>query len=150
MGVEIERKFLVKGDDYKAEAVRSFFIKQAYLSPDPSRIVRIRISEERAFLAVKTSKQGESISRSEWEYEIPLTDGIGIFKICATGTIEKTRYIVPSAEHFFEVDEFHGRHEGLVIAEIELGSEDEEFEKPHWLGEEVTSDPAYYNSNLAS
>ncbi len=147
MAIEIERKFLVKGK-FKHLAARKTNITQAYLSVNPERIIRLRIYNERAVLAIKSSANKASAIRNEWEIEIPVTMAAEILEVCLPGTIDKTRYLIPHKGHTFEVDEFHGKREGLIIAEIELNSENEVFEKPDWLGEEVTGNPDYYNSNL--
>jgi adenylate cyclase len=147
MGIEIERKFLVKSD-FKHLAVRKTRIRQSYFCIDPKRVIRLRITDEIGLLTFKSSPAKNSFSRKEWEFEIPLTEAEEMLDICLPGLIDKTRYIIPAGNHFFEVDVFHGKHEGLIIAEIELTSESEEFERPEWLGEEVTGNPHYYNSNL--
>ncbi len=144
---EIERKFLVKGD-YKFSVTHSFRIEQGYLSSVPERTVRVRICEERAFITVKGESRENGCSRFEWEKEIELADARELLKLCEPGGIQKTRHIVPFRGHVFEVDEFEGENEGLVVAEIELTSEDEEFERPDWLAEEVTGDERYYNALL--
>lgn len=147
MAIEIERKFLVKGS-FKHLAVKEIRIVQAYLSVEPERIIRIRIAGHKAVFTIKSESPAGSLSRPEWEYELPVSDALELMKICIKGKIDKTRYYVPSGKHTFEVDVFHDRNEGLIIAEIELSSESEMFEKPEWLGEEVTGDPDYYNVNL--
>jgi adenylate cyclase len=147
MGTEIERKFLVRSD-FKHLAVRKIRIRQSYFCIDPERVIRLRITDEKGLLTFKSKPEKNSFSRKEWEFEIPLTEAEEMLDICLPGLIDKTRYIIPSGKHFFEVDEFYGKNEGLVIAEIELTSESEEFERPEWLGEEVTGNPRYYNSNL--
>lgn len=148
MANEIERKFLVCGE-FLHLAERSIEIAQGYLSVDPGRIIRIRISNgNKAILSVKAPLRNTLFSRHEWEFKIPVSDALEILKVCLPEVISKTRYIVPFSGHKFEVDIFHGRNEGLKIAELELTSEDEFFEKPEWLGEEVTGKPEYYNSNL--
>jgi len=144
---EIERKFLVKGE-FIHQAKEKTSIIQKYLSVDKEKSVRIRIAGDRAFLSVKSSIRGNSIIRNEWEFPISVSDAKEIMKICLPGKIEKTRYIVPSGHHIFEVDVFHDKNEGLIIAEIELSSENEYFDRPEWLGEEVTGKPEYYNANL--
>ena len=148
MATETERKFLVKGEFIQL-AVRQIHITQFYLSKDRAKTIRIRIADDKAFLTIKTPLTNDSISRSEWEFQIPLEDAAEIMRISLPGKILKTRYIIPSGVHKFEVDVFHDKNDGLVIAEIELTSEDEQFDIPVWLGEEVTGNPAYYNSNLA-
>lgn len=150
MAKEIERKFLVNGSDYRREAVRSTDMEQGYLSTLPKATVRVRISGERAFITVKGLNNGAE--RNEWEYEIPAEDARQILQECSVSTIiKKTRYIVPAENGLsWEVDEFHGAHEGLVLAEIELPSADYPVALPRFIGEEVTGDPRYYNSTLAS
>jgi adenylate cyclase len=147
MAIETERKFLVKGN-FTHLAVKQITIKQTYLSLDIDRIVRLRIAEEKAYLTIKSRLEGTSLSRNEWEIAIPVKDAEEMMKICLPGSIEKTRYYVPVKNHLLEVDVFHGKNEGLIIAEIELTSELELFDKPEWLGDEVTGNPLYYNSNL--
>lgn len=148
MNYEIERKFLIKGN-YKKEVLKTQHIVQGYLSSVTSRVVRIRIQDERAILCIKSIIPDSEFSRYEWEREIPLSDAKTMLKFCEPGVIEKERHIIPVGKHTFEVDEFHGENEGLVLAEVELESENEAFEKPSWLGEEVTYDKRYYNANLA-
>ena len=148
MQIETERKFLVKDDGYKAQAVRSYRIRQGYIAHDSGRTVRVRIRDDKGFLTIK----GPSIilgSRPEWEKEISLQEAEELFRLCKPGSIDKTRWIVPAGERKFEVDEFHGENEGLVMAEIELKSQDEAFGRPSWLGDEVTGDPRFYNGYLA-
>jgi len=147
MATETERKFLVKGE-FRHLSVREISIIQAYLSKDPDKTIRIRIADGNGFLTIKSRKQEETITRSEWEYAISSNDASEILDLCLPGRIIKTRYLIPAGKHTFEVDVFHDRNEGLVIAEIELSSENEQYEIPEWLGEEVTGDPLYYNSNL--
>ena len=148
---EIERKFLVKSDAFKTQAERSYTIEQGYLCKDPDRTIRVRIRDTRAFLTIKSSIGQKGITRFEWEREIDLADAQELLAICLPGVISKTRYIVPirdNGERKWEVDVFHGRLEGRVLAEIELGDENEPFERPEWLGEEVTGQPEYYNANM--
>ena len=147
MAQEIERKFLVSGD-FKSEATKATRITQGYLSSIPERTVRVRIKGDKGYMTVKGIGSDSGASRFEWEKEIPVEDVLELLKICEPGVIDKTRYLVPAGKHTFEVDEFYGDNEGLVVAEVELGSEDEEFVRPGWLGEEVTGDPRYYNSML--
>lgn len=147
MATETERKFLVK-DEFKHLAVGNKKIIQAYLSIDPGKTIRIRIADKDAFITVKSRIRGKSISRSEWEFQIPYSDAEEMMSLCLSGKIVKTRYLIPYRNHIWEVDVFHDKNEGLVIAEIELLSENEKFDKPDWLGEEVTGNPEYYNSNL--
>ena len=185
--VETERKFLVRDDSYKSQAVKSFRIKQGYISHDGGNTVRVRIRDNQGFLTIKGPSY-DGISRFEWEKEIPLEDAEALCTLCHGGFIDKTRYLVPAGQvpsetcrrpclhewegpadavggrdeaegrrfsegtcpagRFFEVDEFHGDNEGLVMAEIELEKPDEPFDRPAWLGEEVTGDRRYYNSHL--
>ena len=147
MGVEIERKFLVKGE-FRHLSVRSKRIRQSYLCIDPERVIRLRITDTEGLLTFKTMPHKGSFSRNEWEFEIPKGDAEEMLVLCLPGMIDKTRYIIPSGKHVFEVDVFHGKNDGLIVAEIELSSESEEFERPDWLGDEVTGDPRYYNSSL--
>ncbi len=149
MSVEIERKFLVKGP-FKQFAVKSFRISQGYLSSVPQRTVRIRIRDNRAFITIKGQSNLTGISRYEWEKEIPVNEARELLKICEPGIIEKKRFIVPAGNDlFFEVDEFYGENQGLIMAEIELATEDQPFDKPGWLGKEVTGDSRFYNSALS-
>lgn len=151
---EIERKFLVHSDLFKQQAIRSYAIKQGYLCKDPEKTIRVRIRDERAFLTIKSCALREGLAKFEWEREIDINDGLELLQICLPGVIEKTRYIIPSTkgegarERVWEVDVFHGRLEGRILAEIELGDENEPFERPEWLGEEVTGQPQYYNANM--
>jgi adenylate cyclase len=147
MAIEIERKFLVKGE-FSHLATREIRIIQAYLSRDPDKTIRLRIANDEGFLTIKGRTAMNSIARNEWEFPVSLTDANELMKVCIPGRILKTRYLVPSGSHTFEVDVFHGNNEGLVIAELELSSDDEQFYKPDWLGEEVTGRVEYYNSNL--
>ncbi|NBJ06486.1 CYTH domain-containing protein [Alistipes sp. Z76] len=146
MAKEIERKFLVAGD-YKRDAASSSHIVQGYIGRTPSLTFRVRIRDERGYLTVKGRTDAAGVSRDEWEYEIPLADACELLSH-GDGTIEKRRYLVPAGRHTFEVDEFFGANEGLAMAEVELSSPDEEFARPEWLGEEVTGDKRYYNSQL--
>ena len=172
MNIETERKFLVLNDEYKAQAVTSYRICQGYIAHDSGRTVRVRIRDDKGFLTIK----GPSIipgCRPEWEKEISLQEAEELFPLCKAGSVDKTRWIVPAEMpdqvghdekdqvghdekdqvghdgRMFEVDEFHGENEGLVMAEIELGSPDEPFASPSWMGEEVTDDMRYYNGYLA-
>ena len=147
MNKEIERKFLVCGD-YKSQAYSSSRIIQGYICHLPGRTVRVRIRDNQGFLTIKNAPKPGEIGRNEWEWEIPLEDAKGLISLCERGLIDKTRFLVRAGDHVFEVDEFYGDNEGLTIAEVELSSEDEVFEKPSWLGEEVTGDRRYYNSML--
>jgi len=147
MATETERKFLVKGE-FRHLAVSEVNITQAYLSVNPNKTIRLRIADQKAWLTIKSNISGKSFSKNEWEYQIPMVDALEMISICIPGKIVKTRYLIPSGTHTFEVDVFHDKNEGLIIAEIELSSEDEKFSNPDWLGEEVTGKPEYYNSNL--
>ena len=147
MAQEIERKFLVKGK-FKPEVFKSTRITQGYLSSVPERTVRIRIKGEQGFLTIKGQGNHSGISRYEWEKEIPLNEAEELLQLCEPGVIDKTRYLVKAGEHTFEVDEFHGENEGLIMAEIELKTENENFIKPAWLDKEVTGDDRYYNAML--
>jgi adenylate cyclase len=147
MAQEIERKFLVKGD-FKQESAKSTRITQGYLSSVPERTVRVRIKGEKGFITIKGIGSASGASRYEWEKEIPVSEVDELLKICEAGVIDKTRYEVRKGLHTFEVDEFYGDNEGLIVAEVELSSEGEDFERPSWLGEEVTGDSRYYNSML--
>lgn len=147
MAQEIERKFLVKGD-FKKDSYSAYRIRQGYLSSNPDRSVRIRQKGDKGYITVKGATNAAGTSRFEWEKEIELQDAENMLALCEPGMIEKTRYLVKVGDHTFEVDEFFGENAGLVIAEVELESETESFEKPEWLGDEVTGNPAYYNSML--
>ena len=150
MHIETERKFLVLDDGFKAAAVRSCRIRQGYIAHDGGNTVRIRIRDRQGILTIKGPSDASGLSRKEWEKEIPLPEAEELFLLCRGGVVDKTRYIVPAegTDRYFEVDEFHGANEGLVVAEIELSSEDEPFDRPAWLGQEVSDDPRYYNSHL--
>lgn len=147
--LEIERKFLVNSDQFKTLAFAKNHIAQGYLNSHPERTVRIRIKGESGFLTIKGKGNESGVSRFEWETEIPLMEARHLIQLCEKGVIDKIRYEVRSGNHVFEVDEFFGDNEGLVIAEVELKSEDEAFEKPDWLGSEVTNDQRYYNAFLS-
>lgn len=147
MPQEIERKFLVKGD-FKPFVTKQTRIVQGYLSSVPERTVRVRIKGDKGFLTIKGIGSESGASRYEWEKEISLEEAQDLMKICEPGVIDKIRYLVTAGKHTFEVDEFFGENQGLIMAEVELSSEDESFEKPAWLGEEVTGYTKYYNSML--
>lgn len=147
MGQEIERKFLVRGE-FKSSARKAMRISQGYLSSVPERTVRVRVRDNQGFITVKGKSDIRGVSRFEWEKEISVDDALALLGLCEPGVIDKIRYLVDYAGHTFEVDEFHGDNEGLVMAEIELSCEDEAFEKPDWLGDEVTGDSRYYNAAL--
>ena len=146
MALEIERKFLVAGD-YKSSATSCERIAQGYLSSGGGCTVRVRVRGERGYLTIK-GPSADGISRSEWEYEVPVREALEMLTLCRGGVIDKCRYLVPFEGHTFEVDEFYGENEGLTIAEVELQSADEEFARPAWLGKEVTGDKRYYNARL--
>ncbi|HSD09199.1 CYTH domain-containing protein [Flavobacterium sp.] len=148
--LEIERKFLVTSEAFKTEAFTRNRIKQGYLSSIPERTVRVRIKGNKGFLTIKGISSDSGISRFEWEKEIPLDEAENLLLLCEKGVIDKTRFEVKSGHHTFEIDEFYGENQGLIMAEIELQSETEAFEKPSWLGEEVTNDKRFYNSYLSN
>jgi len=150
---EIERKFLVVDEGFKAQATNSYEIMQGYLCKEQGKTIRVRIRDERAFLTIKSGRLREGLAKFEWEKEIELADARELMELCLPGAISKTRYIIPSDSfdgeaRCWEVDVFHGRLEGRVLAEIELGSEFEPFRRPEWLGAEVTGQPQYYNANM--
>ena len=147
MAQEIERKFLVKGD-FKSEAFKSTRITQGYLSSVPERTVRVRVKGDKGFITIKGIGNESGASRFEWEKEIPVDEVRDLLKICEPGVIDKTRYLVKNGDFTFEVDEFYGDNDGLTVAEIELPDEDTQFNRPAWLGEEVTGDVRFYNSML--
>ena len=147
--VEIERKFLVLSDAYKQEASAKIRIVQGFLNTDPERTVRVRIKGEQGFLTIKGKGNDTGVSRFEWEKEIAISEAEALLKIVEPGGIEKFRYEVQVGNHTFEVDEFFGENEGVIVAEVELNSENEAFKKPVWLGEEVSGITKYYNSQLS-
>jgi len=147
--VEIERKFLVNSNAFKKEAFKSTRIIQGFLNTDKERTVRIRLKGDKGFITVKGKSNSSGLSRFEWEKEISKTDVESLLKLCEKGIIDKIRYEVKVGKHIFEVDEFLGDNESLVIAEVELETENETFTKPDWLGEEVTGQTKYYNSQLS-
>ena len=148
MALEIERKFLVKDDSYKRMAYHASRIAQGYICSSRGRTVRVRIRDDKGYLTIKGPSDQQGLGRYEWEKEIPLCEAQELMKLCEPGMIDKTRYLVRSGKHVFEVDEFYGENEGLTIAEVELESEDESYEKPDFVGDEVTGDVRYYNSFL--
>ena len=148
MALEIERKFLVLDDSYKHEAFSKSHIQQGYICSERGRTVRIRIRTERAYITIKGPSLNGGLSRYEFEQEIPLDDARKLLTLCDPGIIDKTRWLVKAGNHTFEVDEFAGDNAGLTVAEVELASEDEAFEKPAFIGQEVTGDRRYYNSQL--
>ncbi|XHS76990.1 CYTH domain-containing protein [Burkholderiaceae bacterium UC74_6] len=146
MGVEIERKFLVTGEDWKRSSTPQF-LSQGYLNRDKQRTVRVRIAGDEAWLTIKGQSQGAT--RAEFEYAVPLADAQQLLAMCDGPRVEKNRWRVPHGGLVWEVDEFLGENAGLVVAEVELTSEDQRFDKPTWAGAEVTDDPRYFNSSLA-
>ena len=147
MAQEIEYKFLVRGD-FKSLATKNARITQGYLSSVPERTVRVRIKGDKGFITIKGIGDAGGVSRYEWEKEISANETEELLSLCEPGIIDKTRYMIPVGKHTYVVDEFHGENEGLIIAEVELQEEGESFEKPGWLGEEITGDTKYYNSML--
>ncbi len=147
MAQEIERKFLVKGE-FKSQAFAQSRIVQGYISSKPGRTVRVRIRDGKGYLTIKGKTDEAGLSRYEWEREIALNDAEDLMKLCEPGLIDKIRYLVQSGEHVFEVDEFFGENLGLIMAEVELKSENDSFIVPDFIGEEVTGDRKYYNSYL--
>ncbi|TMM30573.1 CYTH domain-containing protein [Polaribacter aestuariivivens] len=149
MSLEIERKFLVKNDNYKKESFHKTYIKQGYLNSDEHRVVRVRITDKNGFITIKGKSNATGTTRFEWEKSITPIEANQLLLLSEPTLIEKTRFYVKKGKHVYEVDEFLGENLGLVIAEIELNSENENFEKPDWLGEEVTGNLKYYNSKIS-
>lgn len=151
MSLEIERKFLVVGE-FHDQAFHSSHIMQGYIASGKGRTVRVRIRDDKGYLTIKGPSDAAGLARYEFEQEIKLSDALDLMRICEPGIIDKTRYLVksPDGRHTFEVDEFHGDNEGLIMAEVELGSETEEFARPDFIGQEVTGDRRYYNSHMRS
>jgi len=147
--LEIERKFLVNSTIFKERTYRQYVIKQGYLTTDPERTVRVRIKGDKGYLTIKGISNVSGMTRIEVEEEIAIEKAETLLDLCLPYPIDKTRYEIPVNGHIWEVDVFHGIHEGLIIAEIELTTETEAFDKPQWLGQEVTGDPKYYNSYLS-
>lgn len=148
--MEIERKYLVTSDSYKQMAVARYHICQGYISREKTGTVRIRITDDKAYLTIKGKPAAGHFARYEWEKEIDVQEAKELMQLCQGTIIDKTRWIIPAKEEGlkWEVDEFHDKHEGLTLAEIELTSEEQEVEKPDFVGEDVTSDPRYYNANM--
>lgn len=146
MAKEIERKFLVKDNSFKHAATETHLIRQGYLSTDPRATVRVRMLDDKAYLTVKSKNSGAV--RDEWEYPVPPEDARQMLAHCGSKVIDKERWIVPFEGHVWEVDVFGGRHQGLIVAEVEMRDADEEVKLPTFVGEEVTGNPEYYNSNL--
>ena len=150
MSIEIERKFLVKGTSYRTQAFSYYDILQGYIAHENGRSVRVRITDKEAILTIKGPSDGKGMSRYEWNHMIPVDDARELFELHQNGAIEKRRYLVHSGPHVFEVDEFHGENEGLVMAEVELKTPDETPKIPDFIGKEVTGDRRYYNSQLCA
>ena len=149
MNQEIERKYLVTSDCYKAMAVARYHIIQGYISREKTGTIRVRITDDKAYLTIKGKPAAGHFARYEWEKEIDVTDARELLQLCQGNLIDKTRWIVPAGERLkWEVDEFHGKHQGLVVAEIELEDEEQVIEKPSFIGDDVTDDPRYYNANM--
>lgn len=146
---EIERKFLVKSEAFKIEASTSTSISQGFLNADKARTVRVRLTDDKAFLTIKGETSSSGMSRLEWETEIPVEDAKTLLTLCEPGVIEKRRYYIQQGEHTFEVDEFYGENQGLIIAEVELQTEQDVIQRPDWLGSEVTGEVKYYNAMLS-
>ena len=149
MPVEIERKFLVQGD-YKSLAVSHSRIRQGYICSSRGRTVRVRLRDDKGYLTIKGPSLNGGLSRYEFEKEISVDEALSLLCLCEPGMVDKIRWLVPVGKHVFEVDEFFGDNEGLVVAEVELAEETEDFERPAFLGMEVTGDRHYYNSSLRS
>lgn len=147
--IEIERKFLVLGDQFKQEASKQSYLLQGFLSSHPNRTVRVRIKGDEGYITIKGRSSEDGLSRFEWETPLTVAEAKALLDLCEPGIIEKTRYEVPMGYHVFEVDVFHGDNEGLVLAELELPSKEAKFERPDWLGKEVTGDIRYYNAQLS-
>lgn len=145
--LEIEHKHLVTSLDFLQEATRAHHIVQGYLSTDPT--IRVRIRDDQGFITIKGASRDGGLSRSEYEYPIPLSDAQELLALCHGRTIHKTRHIVPHAGYEWEVDVFEGRHSGLIIAELEVETSEEQYPHPRWLGAEVTGERQYYNAYLA-
>tara|TARA_B110000091_G_scaffold169909_1_gene182339 strand:- start:56 stop:529 length:474 start_codon:yes stop_codon:yes gene_type:complete len=149
MAIEIERKFLVKNDSFKKECFAKKTIKQGYLNSNKNRTVRIRTIDDKAFMTIKGRSNAAGTSRFEWEKEIAFLEAEELLLLCEPSIIEKTRFYVKSEQHVFEIDAFSGDNSGLIVAEVELEDEAEAFQKPLWIGEEVTGNEKYYNSKLS-
>lgn len=148
--LEIERKFAVKSTNFLANAKESYKITQGYLNTDKNRTVRVRIKGNKGFITVKGISSADGLSRFEWEKEIDIKDAEALLLLCEDFVIDKTRYIIPFDTVVFEVDVFEGANKGLVVAEVELESTEQQFEKPEWLGEELTGDERFYNAYLSN
>ena len=148
--VEIERKFLVTNRDFISESSENFRIVQGYLNSNPERTVRVRIKGKKGYITIKGKGNESGLTRFEWEKEIAVSEAVALLQLCENGVIDKIRYNVMFENHLFEVDVFSGENEGLIVAEIELQSENETFTKPNWLGDEVTTEEKYYNAYLSN
>ncbi len=148
--LEIERKFSVKNTNFLANAKESYKITQGYLNTDKNRTVRVRIKGNKGFITVKGISSANGLSRFEWEKEILVDDAKALLMLCEDFVIDKTRYLIPFGSVVFEVDVFEGANEGLVIAEVELETKDQQFDKPEWLGQELTGDERFYNAYLSN
>lgn len=148
MAIEIERKFLVTDDSYKALAYHSDRIAQGYICREGGNSARVRVRGDKGYITIKGPSRDGGLSRYEWEKEIPVQEAWELMRLCNGATIDKTRYLVKCGTHTFEIDEFHGDNEGLTVAEVELTEADELFEKPDFIGKEVTGEKRYYNSSL--
>ncbi len=148
MAQEIERKYLVLDNSFKHEAFSKSHIQQGYICSERGRTVRVRIRDSRAYITIKGPSTNNGLSRYEFEQEIPLADAEQLMQLCEPGIIDKTRWLVKSGDHTFEVDEFHGENDGLIVAEVELRDATDVVEIPHFIGKEVTGDRRYYNSQL--
>ena len=149
MGIEIERKFLVKNNNFKKDSYKKNYLKQGYLSSDKNRTVRIRITDSTAYITIKGASNSTGTTRFEWEKEILKTEAEDLLLLCKDIIIEKTRYLIKVDNYTFEVDEFYGANDGLIVAEVELNAENDVYRKPEWLGKEVTGDVKYYNSSIS-
>lgn len=149
MSLEIERKFLVKDDSFKEQFFKKSYIKQGFLNSNKERTVRVRIIDNKAFLTIKGKSNEKGTIRFEWEKEISVNDAQDLMLLTEKTIIEKYRFYIKSDNHIFEVDEFLGDNLGLVIAEVELNFEEENFTKPNWVSKEVTGQVKYYNSSLS-
>ena len=148
MAQEIERKYLVLDNSFKHEAFSKSHIQQGYICSERGRTVRVRIRDSRAYITIKGPSTDNGLTRYEFEQEIPLVDAEQLMQLCEPGIIDKTRWLVKSGDHTFEVDEFHGDNDGLIVAEVELRDATDVVEIPHFIGKEVTGDRRYYNSQL--
>ena len=150
MSLEIERKFLVKNESFKKDAFKKSYIKQGFLNSNKERTVRVRIIDDKAFLTIKGKSNLAGTIRFEWEKEIPVKEAQELMLLTEKTVIEKYRFYVKSDQHIFEVDAFLGENSGLIVAEVELSSENENFTKPSWIDTEVTGEIKYYNSSLSN